>query len=189
MIIVDSSVRVDYFDGSSTRESDYLDAVLGAVPIAVGDIILTEVLQGFREDRQYRTVRSLVEDLTLVEMVGRARAVRTADKFRALREKGVTIRRTSDMLAGSYCIDEAVPLLFSDKDFARARGAFGTTLCAARERPVEGWCRPRLSAATPVRPALQAFREPRTNRLAEHHPFPAPRDGDEQAEGSSDITR
>ena len=119
MIIVDSSVWVDYFNGSSTRESDYLDAVLGAVPIAVGDIILTEVLQGFREDRQYRTARSLLEDLTLVEMVGHTRAVRTADKFRALRKKGVTIRKTNDMIIGSYCIDEAVPLLFSDKDFER----------------------------------------------------------------------
>ncbi len=119
MIIVDSSVWIDYFNGASTRESDYLDAVLGAVPVAVGDIILTEVLQGFRDDRQYRTARSLLEDLTLVEMVGHVRAVRTADKFRALRKQGVTIRKTNDMIIGSYCIDEAVPLLFSDKDFVR----------------------------------------------------------------------
>ena len=119
MIIVDSSVWVDFYNGAVTRESEYLDSILGIVPLAVGDVILAEVLQGFREDRHHRRALELFDDLTFVEMLGRERALAAADKFRRLRRMGITISKTVDMIIGSYCIDEKVPLLFSDKDFQR----------------------------------------------------------------------
>ena len=95
----------------------YLDSILGVVPLAVGDVILTEVLQGFREDRHYRQAKALFADLTLVDMLGSERAISAADKYRTLRRMGITVRKTIDVIIASYCIDEKVPLLFSDKDF------------------------------------------------------------------------
>ena len=119
MIVVDSSVWIDFYRGAMTRESDYLDSVLGVVPVAVGDIIMTEVLQGFREEKDYRQAVSLFDDLTHVEMLGKTRAVSAANKYRHLKASGITVRKTIDVIIGSYCIDEDVPLLFSDRDFDR----------------------------------------------------------------------
>ena len=117
MILVDSSVWIAYFNGVETPQTDRLDALLGQEPIAVGDLILTEVLQGFREDRDYRTAKSLLSDLTLLELLSVERAIRAADTYRALRKQGITIRKTADVIIASYCIDEKIPLLYEDKDF------------------------------------------------------------------------
>ncbi|MFT4728790.1 MAG: putative nucleic acid-binding protein [Granulosicoccus sp.] len=117
VIIVDSSVWIDYFNGNSTAESDFLDRILGIQDIAVGDLILTEVLQGFRSDKDYKTAKSIVGDFDVVEMLGRERAISAASKYRNLRKTGITVRKTNDVIIASYCIDEKIPLLFSDKDF------------------------------------------------------------------------
>ena len=117
MIIVDSSVWIDYFNGNSTAESDFLDRILGVQDIAVGDIILTEVLQGFRSDKDYKTAKNIIENFDVVEMLGQERAISAASKYRSLRKTGTTVRKTNDVIIASYCIDEKVPLLFSDNDF------------------------------------------------------------------------
>ncbi|NKC00292.1 MAG: PIN domain-containing protein [Pseudomonadales bacterium] len=117
MILVDSSVWIDYFNGTPTTETDFLDSILGVEPLGIGDLILTEVLQGFRSDSEYRKVKDLMLELTLFELLGRDRAVRAADSYRALRKKGVTIRKTNDLIIGTYCVDESLPLLFRDRDF------------------------------------------------------------------------
>jgi hypothetical protein len=117
VIIVDSSVWIDYFNGNSTAESDFLDRNLGVQDIAVGDLILTEVLQGFRSDKDFKTAKKIIEDFDVVEMLGRERAISAASKYRSLRKTGTTVRKTNDVIIASYCIDEKVPLLFSDKDF------------------------------------------------------------------------
>jgi len=117
VIIVDSSVWIDYFNGNSTLESDFLDRILGVQVIAVGDLILTEVLQGFRSDKDYKTARNIIENFDVVEMLGQERAISAASKYRSLRKSGVTVRKTNDVIIASYCIDKEVPLLFSDKDF------------------------------------------------------------------------
>lgn len=117
MIIVDSSVWIDYFNGNSTAESDFLDRILGVQDIAVGDLILTEVLQGFRSDKDYKTAKNIIEDFDVVEMLGQERAISAASKYRSLRKTGTTVRKTNDVIIASYCIDEKVPLLFSDRDF------------------------------------------------------------------------
>lgn len=117
MIVVDSSVWIDYFSGVDNKQSNLLDNTLGLKPVAIGDLILTEVLQGFRHDKDYKTARMLFEDLTIFDMLGKKMALKSADNFRALRNKGITVRKTADVIIASFCIDRKLPLLFSDKDF------------------------------------------------------------------------
>jgi len=117
MILVDSSVWIDYFSGNSSPETDLLDGVLGVSAVAIGDLILVEVLQGFRHDKDYKTAKRLLGELTTFELLGTKMAVKTADNFRKLRKKGITIRKTADVIIASFCIEHSLALLFSDKDF------------------------------------------------------------------------
>ena len=117
MIMIDSSVWIDYFTGADNKQTEILDATLGQQHVAIGDLILTEVLQGFRHDKDYNTAKSLFAELTLFELVGKEMALKSAQNFRALRKKGITIRKTADVIIASFCIDRNIPLLFSDKDF------------------------------------------------------------------------
>ena len=118
MIMVDSSVWIDYFTGVASKQTNTLDKALGREPFAVGDLILTEVLQGFRRDQDYETAKALFDELTVFEMLGKYMAIKSADNFRALRKRGITIRKTADVIIASFCIEKKFPLLFSDKDFA-----------------------------------------------------------------------
>lgn len=117
MILVDSSVWIDYFNGTTTSEAEYLDSVLGIQSIAVGDLILAEVLQGFRSDKDFATAKSILAEFEQLDLLGMNRSIKAAEKFRNLRKSGITIRKTNDVIIASYCIDEKIPLLFSDKDF------------------------------------------------------------------------
>ncbi|RUO25523.1 VapC toxin family PIN domain ribonuclease [Aliidiomarina minuta] len=117
MILVDSSVWIDYFSGNDSAEADFLDRTLGHRAVAIGDLIFTEVLQGFRRDKDYKVAKSLLEELTVFELLGKEMAIQSADNFRKLRKKGITIRKTADVIIASYCIEHNLPLLFSDKDF------------------------------------------------------------------------
>lgn len=117
MILVDSSVWIDYFTGVDNAQSKKLDDSLGVQPVAIGDLILTEVLQGFRRDKDYETAKSLLSELVIFEMLGKAMALKSAENFRFLRRKGITIRKTADVIIATFCIDRGLPLLFSDKDF------------------------------------------------------------------------
>ena len=125
MIVVDTSVWVDYFNGVSTRASDKLDALLDLEPVAVGDVILTEVLQGFRHDRDYRTAKELLTSLTIVEMLGQHQAIQSADNYRRLRRLGVTVRKTVDIIIATCCIERRLSLLYSDRDFDACREHLG----------------------------------------------------------------
>lgn len=117
MIVVDTSVWIDYFNGTDTPQADTLDALLGHEAIALGDLILVEVLQGFRSDRNYRQAKSLLTSLTVFEMLGAENAVRSADHYRALRARGVTVRKTVDVVIATFCIADGHALLYSDRDF------------------------------------------------------------------------
>ena len=117
MILVDTSVWVDFFNGVATPESDYLGSSLGREPVAIGDLILTEILQGFRRDRDYRTARSLLDSLTIFELLNPDLAIKAADRYRRLRKRGITVRKTADAIIGSWCIEHRFPLLYSDRDF------------------------------------------------------------------------
>ena len=117
MILVDSSVWIDYFRGVPTPQSDRLDALLGIEPLATGDIVLAEVLQGFTSERDFNQALRLMASLTLVEIAGRDIAVQAARNFWTLRARGVTIRKTIDTLIATRCIQDGLALLYSDRDF------------------------------------------------------------------------
>lgn len=117
MILVDSGVWIDYFNGRPGPETDYLDGLLGREPVAIGDIVLAEVLQGFRSERDYRRARTLLTSLSVLELLDGARALRVAENYRSLRRRGITVRSAVDAVIATYCIDERLPLLYSDRDF------------------------------------------------------------------------
>ena len=117
MILVDSSVWIDYLRGVETKQTDRLHGLLGLEPAAVGDLILTEVLQGTTTDKEFKEVLKLLNSLEVVSLGGHSVAVQAARNFRALREKGVTIRKTIDCIIATRCIMDGLTLLHSDKDF------------------------------------------------------------------------
>ena len=117
MILVDSSVWVDYFTGKHTPAADRLDLLLGDELVAIGNLMLTEVLQGFRADRDYRQARKMLLSLTVLNILDTEIALKSAANFRALRKRGITVRKTIDAIIATYCIENGLPLLHSDKDF------------------------------------------------------------------------
>ena len=125
MILVDSSVWIDYFTGKNTPAADRLDSLLGDELVAIGDLMLTEVLHGFRADRDYRQARNLLLSLTVLNVLDTAIALKSAANFRILRRKGITVRKTIDAIIATYCIENGLPLLNSDKDFEPFREHLG----------------------------------------------------------------
>lgn len=117
MILVDSSVWIDYFNGQTTPEAVKLDTLLGVEPLGIGDLILTEVLRGFRSDTDYHTAKKLLLTLSVFDMLGTDLAIQSADNFRFLRKRGITVRKTADVIIATYCIEYSHSLLFADKDF------------------------------------------------------------------------
>ncbi len=117
MILVDSSVWVDYFRGVRTAQTDKLDELLGREPLAIGDLILAEVLQGFDRECDFRLAQRLLTTLQIVEIGGREIAVRAARNYRLLRGHGVTVRKTIDTMIATRCIEGGFELLHSDRDF------------------------------------------------------------------------
>lgn len=117
MILVDSSVWIDYFRGAITGQTEKLDQLLGRQPLAIGDLILTEVLQGFADERDFDAARKMLTSLEVVELGGREIAIQAARNFRALRGLGVTVRKTIDTVIATRCIEDGYDLLHSDKDF------------------------------------------------------------------------
>jgi predicted nucleic acid-binding protein len=117
MILVDSSVWIDYFRGIATPQTEKLHSLLGIEPMAIGDLILTEVLQGFVSDRDFNQARKLLTSLTLVDLAGPTIAIQAAKNFRVLRSRGITVRKTIDTVIATRCIENGWPLLYSDRDF------------------------------------------------------------------------
>ena len=117
MILVDSSVWIDYFRGFITVETEKLDELLGNELLAIGDLILTEVLQGFVDDRDFDRAKEMLMALTVVELGGEEIAIQAARNFRALRRLGVTVRKTIDTVIATRCIESGYDLLHSDRDF------------------------------------------------------------------------
>jgi predicted nucleic acid-binding protein len=117
MILVDTSVWIDYFNGSRTPATDRLDELLGEELLLTGDIILAEVLQGFRTEPEYRRAQQLLDRLEFRPMLGREVALQAARNYRELRKKGVTPRKTIDVMIASFCLQNDHRLLHSDRDF------------------------------------------------------------------------
>jgi predicted nucleic acid-binding protein len=117
VILVDSSVWIDYFRGATTPQAEKLDALLGTEPVAIGDLILTEVLQGFVSDRDFNQASKLLDSLDIIDLGGRDIAIQAARNFRVLRGLGVTVRKTIDTIIATRCIESRLSLLYSDRDF------------------------------------------------------------------------
>jgi predicted nucleic acid-binding protein len=117
VILVDSSVWVDFFRGTITPQTTRLDGLLGQQPIVIGDLILAEVLQGFDSNRDYAQALKLFRAFEWVTLGGGELALAAAQNFRALREKGITVRKTIDTVIATYCIANDCALLYSDRDF------------------------------------------------------------------------
>lgn len=117
MILVDSSVWIDYFRGMQSSQTDRLYALLGNEPVATGDLVLAEVLQGFGSTQDFSQGKKLLTSLPIIELVGGDIAIQAAKNFRTLRSLGITVRKTIDTLIATSCIEKGLVLLYSDKDF------------------------------------------------------------------------
>jgi predicted nucleic acid-binding protein len=117
VILVDTSVWIDYFNGIESEYTNSLDQLLTADTVLLGDIILTELLQGFDSDKDFLLAKRALDPLDCVHIGGKSLAVQAASNFRFLRSRGITIRKTVDMLIASWCIEHQVGLLHNDRDF------------------------------------------------------------------------
>jgi predicted nucleic acid-binding protein len=122
MILVDTSVWIDYFNGRKNSQTDKLDEFLSVEEIIMGDIILAEILQGFRKDSDFYKAKKALDSLQCYSISNKKIAIKSAENFRDLRKKGVTVRKTTDMLIGTFCIENNIPLLHNDKDFIPMEG-------------------------------------------------------------------
>jgi predicted nucleic acid-binding protein len=117
VIVVDSSVWIDFLNGRNAPHVRRLSMILGAEEVIVGDLMLCEVLQGLDSERAAQEVEALLRRFEIVAMAGDAIAVAAARNFRSLRRRGITVRKTIDLLIGTWCIENRMPLLHNDGDF------------------------------------------------------------------------
>ena len=117
MILVDTSVWIDYFNGTDNVRTSVLDTALVYGTVAIGDLIFLEILQGFKADKEFRQAKRVLETLDQYSLLGQAMALKSAENYRALRKRGITIRKTNDVIIASFCIEKRLPLLFGDRDF------------------------------------------------------------------------
>lgn len=117
MILVDTSVWIDYLNGNVNKFTDTLDAALFNGEVVIGDVIFLEILQGIKNDKDYKRVKTMLNQLDQYEMLGHNAVEKYAENYRYLRKNGITIRKTTDVIIASFCIDNRLPLLFSDRDF------------------------------------------------------------------------
>lgn len=128
MILVDSSVWIDYFNGLQSKAADYLDQALTEQTVLLGDLILMEVLQGFRSQPDFQTAKTYLSLLDCHNLCSPQLALLGAENYRLLRSKGVTIRKTVAMIIGTWCIAHNVPLLHHDQAYDPLATHLGLTV-------------------------------------------------------------
>ncbi len=117
MIFADTSVWIDYFNGSLNEYTELLDFALDEGTVAMGDLIFLEILQGFRDDKEYKKAKRSLATLDQFELFGLHMVEKCASNYRTLRKKGLTIRKTADLIIATFCIENEFQLLFADRDF------------------------------------------------------------------------
>ena len=125
MIVADTSAWIDYFRGVNARHTDILDKELQVNRVVTGDLIITELLQGFQNAKEYREAKLLMERLEYRDLVGKKIAFKAADHFRSLRSKGITIRKTIDVIIATFCIENGFQLIHNDRDFDAMEASLG----------------------------------------------------------------
>ncbi|HEY9055505.1 MAG TPA: PIN domain nuclease [Rectinemataceae bacterium] len=117
MIVVDTSVWIDYVRGRQSVQTEVLDRALLEDRVATGDIIIAEFLQGFRDEKDFLLAKGMMDRLVYFDFLGKERAIIAAQNYRKLRELGVTVRKTTDVIIASFCIEKGLELLHNDRDF------------------------------------------------------------------------
>lgn len=117
MIIVDSSVWIDYLHDTTNPQTDWLEKSMGNEQIGLMSLILCEVLQGVRHERRFREAKLQLLGFPVFETVGTNLAMEAAGNYRFLQRGGITIRKSVDCLIASFCIAEGYTLLHRDRDF------------------------------------------------------------------------
>jgi predicted nucleic acid-binding protein len=117
LIVVDSSVWIDFFNGKTTPQTSKLLTIMGDELLLVGDLVLCEILRGVRSEAHARTVENELRRFELVSMLNPELAVAAAKNYRGLRGQGITIRKTIDLIIGTFCIVQGHRLLHADRDF------------------------------------------------------------------------
>ena len=117
MILVDSSVWIDHLRNTITAPVKYLRSLISVEELLVGDLILCEVLQGLRNDAEARLVENALREFEVVSLIDADLAVKAAANYRFLRSRGFTVRRTIDLIIGTFCIERGHSLLHGDRDF------------------------------------------------------------------------
>lgn len=125
MTMVDTSVWIDYFNGKDNKFVQKLDELLITDLVVIGDIILTEILQGFSSDEDFNKAKEALDTIECFSLGGKELSVLSAENFRKLRKKGVTVRKTTDMIIGTFCIYHNIPLLHNDRDFNPMKSHLG----------------------------------------------------------------
>ena len=117
MIIADTSVWIDYLRGVESVQTDLLDYELLHDRVATGDIIIVEFLQGFREEKDLKIAKKIMNRLEYYDFLGKEMSLIAAENYRKLRKNGVTVRKTIDVIIASFCIEKGFELLHNDRDF------------------------------------------------------------------------
>ncbi|MHB1686905.1 MAG: type II toxin-antitoxin system VapC family toxin [Ignavibacteriaceae bacterium] len=117
MVMIDSSVWIDFFNEGQSWQAEKLYKIVSEERIYIGDLILAEVLQGFRKDRDYETAKVYLGMFQCVNLLNKEMAIKCAENYRTLRKRGITIRKTADIIIATFCIENKFTLLHSDKDF------------------------------------------------------------------------
>jgi predicted nucleic acid-binding protein len=117
MILADTSAWIDYFRGNATPAATTLDRILGKEELVIGDLILVELLQGYRQEKEAREIKAALSQLSIVTLCGPELAVKAADNYRFLRSNGVTVRGTIDVIIATWCIANNARLIAVDRDF------------------------------------------------------------------------
>jgi predicted nucleic acid-binding protein len=117
MILIDTSVWIDYFNGIVNKHTDKLDDLLSMELVIMGDIILAETLQGFRSEKDFKKAKELLGNIKCYSITNKALAIQSVENFRQMRKKGITVRKTIDMMIGTFCIENNIQLLHNDRDF------------------------------------------------------------------------
>jgi hypothetical protein len=117
VILADTSIWIDYFNGTASKETDHLDFALNEGTVAMGDVIFLEILQGFRDDKEFSRAKRTLSTLDQYELFGSHMVEKCAANYRLLRKKGITVRKTIDLIIATFCMENKIELIFSDKDF------------------------------------------------------------------------
>lgn len=115
--IIDTTVWIDFFRDAKTEQTDLLEIIVRRGEAALGDVILSEVLQGVESDKEFRSLNRHFSNFPIYPMIGRGNAIQSAVNYRKLRAKGFTVRKIVDCWIATFCIERGFPLLHNDRDF------------------------------------------------------------------------